>query len=78
MSFFLDPEVTMSNKLMEMIYIFIGLMVVYTAVKNLRDKENPSRIGTFAFWFIPGIWSLDAVCGQRGACAFDVRACDLT
>lgn len=30
MSFFLDPEVTMSNKLMEMIYIFIGLMVVYT------------------------------------------------
>ena len=55
MSFFLDPEVTMSNKLMEMIYIFIGLMVVYTAVKNLRDKENPSRIGTFAFWFILGI-----------------------
>ena len=28
MSFFLDPEVTMSNKLMELIYIFIGLMVV--------------------------------------------------
>lgn len=69
MSFFLDPEVTMSNKLMEMIYIFIGLMVVYTAVKNLRDKENPSRIGTFAFWFILGIvlafgrWMPSAVSG---------------
>ncbi len=69
MSFFLDPEVTMSNKLMEMIYIFIGLMVVYTAVKNLRDKENPIRIGTFAFWFILGIvlafgrWMPSAVSG---------------
>ncbi len=55
MSFFFDPEVTMSNKLMEIIYIFIGLMVIYTAVKNLRDKENPSRGGTFLFWFVLGI-----------------------
>ena len=45
----------MSNKLMEIIYIFIGLMVIYTAVKNLRDKENPSRGGTFLFWFVLGI-----------------------
>ena len=45
----------MSNKLMEIIYMFIGFMVVYTAVKNLRDKENPSRIGTFVFWFVLGI-----------------------
>ena len=55
MSFFMDPEVAMSNKLMEIIYMFIGFMVVYTAVKNLRDKENPSRIGTFVFWFVLGI-----------------------
>ncbi|MDE7312292.1 MAG: DUF979 domain-containing protein [Eubacterium sp.] len=55
MSFFFDPEVAMSNKLMEVIYLFIGFMVVYTAVKNLRDKENPSRIGTFTFWFVLGI-----------------------
>lgn len=40
---------------MEIIYIFIGLMVIYTAVKNLRDKENPSRGGTFLFWFVLGI-----------------------
>ncbi len=55
MSFFFDPEVAMSNKLMEIIYMFIGFMVVYTAVKNLRDKENPSRVGTFVFWFVLGI-----------------------
>ncbi len=55
MSFFFDPEVAMSNKLMEIIYMFIGFMVVYTAVKNLRDKENPSRMGTFVFWFVLGI-----------------------
>lgn len=55
MSFFLDQEVAMSSKLMEVIYIFIGFMVVYTAVKNLRDKENPNRIGTFVFWFVLGI-----------------------
>lgn len=55
MSFFMDPEIAMSNKLMEIIYIFIGFMVVYTAVKNLKDKENPSRIGTFVFWFVLGI-----------------------
>ena len=55
MSFFFDPEVTMSNKLMEVIYIFIGFMVIYTAVKNLRDKENPNRYGTFTFWFVLGI-----------------------
>ena len=55
MSFFFDPEVAMSNKLMEVIYIFIGLMVIYTAVKNLRDPENPNRIGTFSFWFVLGI-----------------------
>lgn len=55
MSFFFDPEVAMSSKLMEIIYIFIGFIVVYTAVKNLRDKENPSRVGTFVFWFVLGI-----------------------
>lgn len=55
MSFFFDPEVAMSSKLMEIIYMFIGFMVVYTAVKNLRDQENPSRVGTFVFWFLLGI-----------------------
>lgn len=75
MSFFFDPEVAMSSKLMEVIYMFIGFMVVYTAVKNLRDKENPSRAGTFIFWFVLGILM---AFGQRHTRAGDVRACDFT
>ena len=55
MSFFMDPEVAMSNKLMEVIYMFIGFMVVYTAVKNLKDKENPNGVGRFTFWGVLGI-----------------------
>lgn len=69
MSFFFDPEVAMSSKLMEIIYMFIGFMAVYTAVKNVKDKENPSRVGTFVFWFVLGVliafgqWLPDVVSG---------------
>lgn len=55
MEFFTDPSVTIGDKLLEVIYIFMGLMSVYTGIKNLRDKENPSRIGTCIFWSILGV-----------------------
>ena len=55
MSFFLDPQIATSAKVMEIIYIFMGGMCVYTAFKNLKDKENPAQVGTFIFWFLLGI-----------------------
>lgn len=55
MSFFMSPDVTLSNKLLECVYIIIGLITIYTGVKNLLDKENPARIGTFIFWTSFGI-----------------------
>ena len=55
MSFFLDAEVTLGAKLLEVIYIIMGLLSMYTAVKNLRDEENPSRIPTAIFWGAFGI-----------------------
>ncbi len=55
MSFFMNPEVAISAKVMEVIYIFMGAMCMYTAFKNFKDKENPSQIGTFIFWFLLGI-----------------------
>lgn len=55
MSFFTNPEIAFSAKVMEIIYIFMGFMCMYTAFKNLKDKENPSRVGTFIFWFLLGI-----------------------
>ena len=38
-------------------YIF-GLITIYAGIKNLLDKENPSRVGTAVFWCSFGI-----VCG---------------
>ena len=50
MAFFTDPSVTIGDKLLEVIYIFMGFMSIYTGLKNLRDKENQARIGTCVFW----------------------------
>lgn len=55
MAFFTDPSVTIGDKLLEVIYIFMGFMSIYTGLKNLRDKENQARIGTCVFWSILGI-----------------------
>lgn len=54
-SYFISPDVTLSNKLLEVIYIIMGLLAIYTGVKNACDKENPSRIGTSVFWCSLGV-----------------------
>lgn len=69
MSFFTSADVTLGQKLLEIIYIIIGLMAIYTGVKNARDEENPSRLGTGIFWCILGVvlafgrWISDVVNG---------------
>ncbi len=55
MSFFLDKEVLLGAKLLEVLYIIIGLISIYTGVKNFRDEENPSRLGTGIFWCALGV-----------------------
>lgn len=55
MSFFISSEFTTGMKLLEVIYIVIGLITMYTGIKNAMDKENPSRIGTGVFWCALGI-----------------------
>ncbi len=55
MSFFTSADVTLSSKLLEIIYIIIGLIAINAGVKNARDAENPSRIGTAVFWCSLGI-----------------------
>lgn len=55
MSFFTDPKVLLGTKLLEIIYIIIGLITIYTGVKNATDKENPSRAGTAIFWCTLGV-----------------------
>lgn len=69
MAFFMDPKVTMSTKLLEVLYIVMGLIAIYAGVKNLLDKENKSRVGTAIFWdalgivFIFGRWLPNIVSG---------------
>lgn len=55
MSFFTGNEFTLGVKLLEIIYIVIGLITVYTGIKNALDKENPSRTGTAVFWCTLGV-----------------------
>lgn len=40
MSFFTSSDFTTGQKLLEVIYIVIGLITLYTGIKNARDKEG--------------------------------------
>lgn len=55
MSFFTDPEITMGVKCLEIVFILMGLIAIYSGVRNLMDKENPARYGTALFWTALGI-----------------------
>ena len=55
MAFFMDQTIDLSSKLLEVVYIIIGIITFYAGIKNLLDKENPSRIGTAVFWCFFGI-----------------------
>lgn len=55
MSFFTSADVTLASKVMEVIYIVIGLLCINCGVKNLKDKENSEPVGTFIFWAVLGV-----------------------
>ncbi len=55
MNFFMSPDISLGAKLLEVIYIIIGLITLYTGYKNFTDKENSSRVGTGVFWCALGI-----------------------
>ena len=46
---------TLSEKLLEVMYCLIGLISIYVAFKNLKDKENKNSVGSFVFWFDLGV-----------------------
>ena len=54
-NFFTSADVTLSNKLLEVMYILIGLVSVYTGVANAKDKTNEKRSGTAVFWIVLGV-----------------------
>lgn len=55
MEFFMSSDITLSAKLLEILYIIMGLLCIYTGVKNGLDKTNKSRIGTAIFWILLGV-----------------------
>ena len=54
-NFFTSADVTLSNKLLEVMYILIGLVSVYTGVANAKDKTNEKRVGSAVFWIVLGV-----------------------
>lgn len=55
MSFFMNAEVALGTKLLEIIFMAFGALTIYTGIKNALDEENPSRLGTAIFWCSLGI-----------------------
>ena len=54
-SFFMDANEALGTKLLEVIYMLMGFIAIYTGIKNVLDKENTSRIPTFVFWTSLGV-----------------------
>lgn len=44
-----------SNMLLEIFYIIIGIMMLNTAILTLRDKNHKAKIGTAIFWTLLGV-----------------------
>lgn len=55
MSFFFSTDFTLGQKLLEVLYIIIGLVAIYAGFKNFTDKNHTSNIGTGFFWTVLGI-----------------------
>lgn len=50
MQFFMDPKVLLGAKLLECLYILMGIIAGYAGVKTLFEKEHKAKIGTAVFW----------------------------
>lgn len=55
MSFFTDPQILLSEKLLEIVYMLMGLIVFSLGIHNFFDKKNPHPFGSGIFWSILGI-----------------------
>lgn len=55
MEFFTSPDIPFMTKLLETVYILIGIICIYTALRSFKDSHNPSPVGTSVFWGSVGI-----------------------
>ncbi|MCR4956664.1 MAG: DUF979 domain-containing protein [Lachnospiraceae bacterium] len=52
---FIQINEVLGANLLNLVWVIIGLIAIYAAIKNFLDKENPSRIGTGVFWGAFGV-----------------------
>ena len=65
---------------LNVVWVIIGLITIYAGIKNLLDKENPSRVGTAVlvlFRYRLWIWFMAPGKGFWCACSDHVSAADL-
>ncbi|AZP93398.1 DUF979 domain-containing protein [Enterococcus mundtii] len=55
LNFFTNSEILLSEKLLEILYILMGLVLIYTGLRNAFDKSNPHRFGSAFFWTVLGV-----------------------
>lgn len=55
MEFFTNPDISLSQKLLEILYICMGIICIYTGIRNAKDKTNQKNIGTAIFWILLGV-----------------------
>lgn len=53
--FFTSADVSLSNKLLEIVYFLMGIITFYVAAKTVTEKDHPSRYPTALFWGILGV-----------------------
>lgn len=52
---FIQINPDLNTSLVNIVWILVGLIAIYAGIKNLRDEENPSRVGTALFWCTFGV-----------------------
>ncbi len=53
--FFINPEITLSAKLIEVMYLLSGFFCMYCGVRAIQKKDNKYFLPTGIFWFALGI-----------------------
>jgi uncharacterized membrane protein len=50
MAFFADPKIALGVKLLEVLYIVMGIIVGYAGIKTLFEKDHKAPVTTAIFW----------------------------
>ena len=55
LSYFLSPEFTVSDKLVQVLYLLSGFFCMYYGIRSWTKKDSENPFATGFFWFTLGI-----------------------